>query len=89
MGAASIEGMIDANMTFELRLLPGVDRKQRPPTRTSVKEIFSMMENNGKKVWICLSTRINGMFTGCFTSVVKDIKGHAAAFILCPGAQVY
>ncbi len=59
MGAGSIEGMIDVNTTFKLRLLPGADRKQRPPTKTSVKEIFSMMEHNGKRVWICLSTGTN------------------------------
>ncbi len=40
IGAASIEGMIDINMTFELRLLPRAGEKQRPPTRTSVKEIL-------------------------------------------------
>jgi hypothetical protein len=43
----------------------------------------------GKKVWICLSTRTNGMSTGYFSSVVKDIKAHVVAFILCPAAQVY
>jgi hypothetical protein len=69
MGAASIEGMIDIDTNFDLRLLPGVDRKQRPPTKTSVKEIFSMMEHNGKKVWICLSTGMNGMSTGYFSSL--------------------
>jgi hypothetical protein len=66
-----------------------VDRKQRPPTKTSVKEIFSMMEHNGKKVWICLSTGTNGTSTGYFSSVVKVIKEHVTAFILCPAAQVY
>jgi hypothetical protein len=67
IGAASIEGMIDIDMTFNLRLLPGADRKQRPPTKTSVKEILSMMEHNGKKVWICLSTGTNGMSTWYFS----------------------
>jgi hypothetical protein len=56
MGAATIEGMIDGDTVFELRLLPGADRKPQPPTKTSVKEIFSMMEINKKKFWICLST---------------------------------
>jgi hypothetical protein len=89
MGEASIKGMIDINITFDLRLLPGEDGKQRPPMKTSINEIFIMMEHNRKKVWICLSTRTNGMSTGYFSSVVKDIKAHVAAFILCPAAQVY
>jgi hypothetical protein len=49
MGAASIKGMIDINRTFNLRLLPGADKKQRPPTKTSVKDIFNTMEHNEKK----------------------------------------
>jgi hypothetical protein len=48
-----------------------------------------MMEHNGKKVWICLSTVTNGMSTGYFSSIVENIKEHVAAFILCPAAQVY
>ncbi len=43
MGAAIIEGMIDIDTTFDPRLLPGVDRKQRLLTKTSAKEIFSIM----------------------------------------------
>jgi hypothetical protein len=31
----------------------------------------------------------NGMSTGYFSSIVKNIKEHVAAFVLCPGAQVY
>jgi hypothetical protein len=89
MGAASIEGMINVNTPFNLRLRPGADGKQRRPTKMSVKEIFSMMEHNGKKVWICLSTRTNGMSTRYFSIIVKNIKEHMAAFILCPRAQVY
>jgi hypothetical protein len=89
MGVASIERMINVDTPFDLKLLPGVDGKQRPPTKMSVKEIFSMMEHNGKKVWICLSTRTNGMSTRYFSSIIKNIKEHVAVFILCPGAQVY
>ncbi len=74
---------------FELRLLPGADGKARSRTKTSVKEIFSMMELNGKKVWICLSMGTNGVTTGYFSSVVKEIKEHVAAFALCLAAQVY
>jgi hypothetical protein len=40
-------------------------------------------------VWICLSTGTNGIFTGYFSSLVEEIKEHVAAFVLCPGEQVY
>jgi hypothetical protein len=89
IGAATIKGMINVDMIFELGLLPGADGKARSPTKTSVREIFSMMELNGKKVWICLSMGTNGVTTGYFSSVVKEFKEHVAAFILCPAAQVY
>jgi hypothetical protein len=89
MGAALIDGMIDINTPFTLRLLPGADGKPRPPTTTSVREVFSLMEINEEKVWICLSTGSNGMSTGYFLSVVEDIKEHVAAFVLCPEAQLY
>jgi hypothetical protein len=49
IGAATIEGMIDVDMVFDLRLLPGADGKPQPPTKTLVKEIFSMMELNRKR----------------------------------------
>ncbi len=89
MGAASIDGMIDIDTSFTLWLLPGVDGKPRPPTTTSVREVFSLMEINEKKVWIYLLTGTNGMSTGYFSRVVEDIKEHVAVFVLCPGAQVY
>jgi hypothetical protein len=47
------------------------------------------MENKGNKVWICLSTNLNGMTAGYFLSVVQDISAHVSAFVACPGAQVY
>jgi hypothetical protein len=47
-----------------------------------------MMELNGKKVWISLSMGSNGMSTGYFSSMVKEIKEHVAAIILCPGSDV-
>jgi hypothetical protein len=47
------------------------------------------MEINGNKVWICLSTGLNVMTTGYFSSVVQEILEHVEAFIACPGAQVY
>jgi hypothetical protein len=91
MGAAMLEGLINANTTFILHLLPDADGKARPPTSTSIREIFSLVEMNSKKVWICLSTGLNSMSTGYFSSVVQvqEISKHVAAFIACPGAQVY
>ena len=47
------------------------------------------MEINGHKVWICVSTGLNGVTTGYFSSVVQEISEHVEAFIACPGAQVY
>jgi hypothetical protein len=55
MGAASIERMIAINTSFTLQLLSGADGKPRTPTTTSVRKVFSLMEINEKKVWICLS----------------------------------
>ncbi len=89
MGAATIKGMINVDTIFELKLLPRADGKAQSPTKTSMKEIFNMMELNGKKVWICLLMGTNGMTTGYFSSVVEEIKEHVAAFVLCPAAQVY
>ena len=54
-----------------------------------MREIFNLMEINGQKVWICLSTGLNGMTTGYFSSVVQEISEHVESFIACPGAQVY
>ncbi len=89
MGAALLEGLIDADTTFTLRLLPDVEGKARPPTTTSVLGIFNVMEINDKKVWICVSTGLNGTATGYFSSVVQEISEHIAVFVTCPGAQVY
>jgi hypothetical protein len=89
MGAATIEGMLDVDTLFELRLLPDADRKLRQPIRTTVKEIFSMRMINEHKVWTCLSMGMNGMTTGYFSSIVPAIRDHVAAFVLCHAAQVY
>ncbi len=89
MGAASLEGLINADTTFTLRLLPDADGKARPPTSTFVREIFSLMEISDKKVWICVSTGSNGRTKGYFSSVVQEISKHVAAFIAFLGAQVY
>ncbi len=81
MGAALLEGLIDTDTTFTLCLLPDADGKARPPTTTSVQKIFSLMEINDKKVWICVSTGLNGMSTGYFSSVVQEISEHVAALL--------
>ncbi len=89
MGAALLEGLINADTTFTLCLLPDAEGNARPPTTTSVRGIFRLMEINDKKVWICVSTGTNGATTGYFSSVVQEISEHVAAFVTCPGAQVY
>jgi hypothetical protein len=89
MGAAMLEGLIDTDTTFTLCLLLDADGNERPPTVKSKREIFNLMEINDKKVWICVSTGLNGMSTGYFSSMVQEISEHTAAFIACPGAHVY
>ncbi len=79
-----LEGSIDADTTFTLCLLLDEDGNERPP-----RKIFNLMEINNKKVWICVSTGSNGMSTGYFSSRVQEISKHIAAFIACPGTQVY
>jgi hypothetical protein len=89
MGATLLEGLVNADTTFTLCLLPDADGKARPPTSTSVRKIFSLMEMNDKKVWICVSTGLNGRTTGYFSSMVQEISKLVVAFIACPGAKVY
>ena len=89
MGAALLEGLININTSFTLRLLPDAEGKTRSPMITSVRDIFNLMEQNNKKVWICVLTGSNGMTTGYFSSVIQELSEHVTAFIACPGAQVY
>jgi hypothetical protein len=89
MGVALLEGLTDADTTFSLRLLLDAEGKAREATVTLVREIFSLMEIKGNKVWICLSTNLNGTTAGYFLSVVQEILAHVSAFVVCPGAQVY
>jgi hypothetical protein len=89
MGAAMLEGLIDADTTFTLCLLPDADGNERPPRVKTVWEIFNLMEINDKKVWICMSTGLNSMSMGNFSSAVQEISEHVAAFIACLGAQIY
>jgi hypothetical protein len=89
LGAASINRLIEAELKFSLRRTPNSDGKPRAPTHTLVRDVFSMMEISGRKVWICLARGSNGMFTGYFSSMVEAIKDHISNFVTCPGAQVY
>jgi hypothetical protein len=89
MGVALLEGLIDADTTFSLRLLLDAEGKARDAMVTMVREISSLMEIKGSKVWICLSTNLDGMTAGYFSSVVQDILAHISAFVACLGAQVY
>ncbi len=84
-----LEGLIDADTTFTFCLLPDADGNARPPTVKSVRVICNFMEINDKKVWICVSTGLKDMSMGYFSIVVQEISKHIAAFIACPGAQVY
>jgi hypothetical protein len=89
MGTALLEELIDADTTFTLCLLLDADGKVRPPTSTSVREIFNLMELHDKNIWIFVSTGSNGRTMGYFSSMVQEISEHVAAFIACPGTQVY
>jgi hypothetical protein len=55
LGAATISGLIDADSKFLLWVMPDLDGTPRESTQTSLKEVLSMMEVNGRKVWICLA----------------------------------
>jgi hypothetical protein len=89
LGAASINGVINADSNFTLRLTPGADGSPREATHTSLREVFRMMEVKSRKVWICLAKGSSGKYTGYFSSVVESINYHIRNFVACPGAQVY
>jgi hypothetical protein len=89
LGVVSINGVIDADLHFTLRLTPDVDRNPRATTTTLLREIFQMMEVEGRKVWICMARGSNGNYTGYFSSVVTSISTHITNFVVCSGAQVY
>ena len=50
MEVALLEGLIDVDTTFSLRLLPDAEGKARETTSASVRKIFNLMEVNGHKV---------------------------------------
>jgi hypothetical protein len=89
LGAASINRVIDADSFFTLRLTPDLDRTPREPTKTSLRDVFQMMEVDGRKVWICMARGSNGKYTGYFSSIVESINAHIMNFVACSGAQVY
>jgi hypothetical protein len=89
LGTASINGVVDADSHFTLRLMPDVNGNPRAPTTTSLREIFQMMEVGGRKVWICMARGSKGNYSGYFSSVVTSISTHVTNFVACPGAQVY
>jgi hypothetical protein len=96
MGAATIKGMLHMDTVFKLCLLLDAKGKPRQPTKTTIKEIFSMMtipnpsqrpgQPSTHKVWISLSTWTKGMTTGYFSRVVPEIRDQVAAFTMCPPA---
>jgi hypothetical protein len=69
--------------------MPDTDNKPRDPTQTLVKDVFSMMEVNGRKVWICLARGSNGSYTGYFSSVMESINLHGMNLVACLRAQAY
>jgi hypothetical protein len=88
LGAASINGVINADLFFTLQLIPDLDRTPREPTKTSLRDVFLMMKVDCRKVWICMARESNGKYTGYFSSVVELINAHVMNFVACPRAQV-
>ncbi len=64
----------------------GAEGKPREPMQTLVKDVFSMMEVNGRKVWVCLARGSNGSYTGYFSSVMESINVHVTNFVVCLGS---
>jgi hypothetical protein len=89
LGSASINGVIDADLKFLLRLMLDSDRTPREPTQTLLRDVFCMMEVNGRKVWICLARGSSGKYTGYFSSVTESINTYVMNFVSFLGAQVY
>jgi hypothetical protein len=80
---------MDADLKVSHQLTPDADSKPREPTHTSFKYVFSMLDVNGRKVWICLARGSNGSYTGYFSSIMESINVHFTNFVACLGAQVY
>ena len=84
-----INGLINTDLKFSLQLAPDADGKPREPTQTLVKDVFSMMEVNGRKVWVCLARGSTESYTGYFSSIMESINVHLTNFVALPGAQGY
>jgi hypothetical protein len=84
-----INGLINTDLKFSLQLAPDADGKPREPTQTLVKDVFSMMEVNGRKVWVCLARGSTESYTGYFSSIMESINVHVTIFVALPGAHVY
>jgi hypothetical protein len=69
--------------------MPDLDGTLREPTQTLLRDVFRMMEVNGRKVWIFFARGSSGKYTGYFSSVMESINTHVMNFVSCPGAQVY
>jgi hypothetical protein len=69
--------------------MSNLDGTTREPTQTLLRDVFRMMEVNGRKVWICLARGSSGKYTGYFSSIMESVKTHVMNFVSCPGAQVY
>jgi hypothetical protein len=89
LGAASINRIINADLSFALQLTSDLDGTPREPTKTSLRDVFRMMEVDGRKVWICMARESNRKYTGYFSSIVESINAHVMNFVACLGAQVY
>ena len=89
LGVASINGVINVDSKFLLRLTLGADGSPREATQTSLRVVFHMMEVKSRKVWICLAKGSNRKYTGYVSSMVESINDHVKNSVACPGAQVY
>ena len=84
LGVTTINGVIDADSKFKLRLTPGADGSPREATKTSLREVSRMMEAKSRKVWICLAKGSNRKYTGYFSSVVEAVNDHVKVFCGLP-----
>ena len=84
LGGATIPGIVTATRKFTLCLTPDEIGQPREPTEKSLMDFLCMMEISDKKVWLCIVRESNGIHTGYFFSMVKEVKAHVAAYIRCP-----
>jgi hypothetical protein len=89
LGAASINGVINADLKFLLQLRLDSNGMPREPTQTLLRDVSCMTEVKGRKVWICLARGSNRNYTGYFSNVMESINTHVMNFVTCPCAQLY